>query len=91
MTTGSLDTSYPAPRSEATMVHHVSSCRGPARLRTFSRMMKRGFRAKTIDMMSWNNVPRVRSRMPCWYPDFENGWHGNPAHSTSCSGTRSRI
>ena len=33
-----------------------------------------------------NSVPRV-SLIPRWKPLLENGWHGNPAASTSWSGT----
>ena len=40
--------------------------------------------------MFQNSVPRASS-MPRWKPDLENGWHGNPAASTSCSEPASPI
>ena len=39
--------------------------------------------------MFQNRVPRASS-IPRWKPDFENGWHGNPAARTSCGERRIR-
>src|SRR5665647_3522636 len=72
------------------MVCQVSACRGPARLRTFSKKTILGRRVSRMRRMLKNSVPRVLSRTPLWAPDFEKLWQGKPAARTSCSGTAGR-